>query len=119
MTTFVHQPLTLWATGDQIEVHAGFLAYGKDAPDAVEIVLPRHDGSDTIVSFMVDRVLLAGGLERPVTSGEITVQPHTRADWLTITLPIDGQARAFYADSVALRTFLNATAELVPLKVAA
>jgi hypothetical protein len=64
-------------------------------------------------------VILAAGLQRQASNGAITVQPHTMADWLVITLPIDGEMRGFYADAVVLRTFLDATAQLVPMDVAA
>lgn len=119
MTNFVHQPFTLWATGDRTKAHAGFLAYGVDAPHSVELVFPRHDGSDTAVSFWVDRAMLAAGLQRQVSNGAITVQPHTMADWLVVTLPIDGEVGDFYADAVVVRQFLDATSQLVRMDVAA
>ncbi|TYB69775.1 SsgA family sporulation/cell division regulator [Nonomuraea sp. PA05] len=118
-TDFVHQPFTLWGTGDQIEVHAAFLAYGKDCPNTVEVVFTRHDGSDSCSSYLVARAVLAAGLVRPASDGTFTVGPHARPDWLIVTLPMGEQARGYYADAVVLRAFLDATAQLVPMEVAA
>ncbi|GAA1749290.1 SsgA family sporulation/cell division regulator [Nonomuraea bangladeshensis] len=120
MSNFVHQAFTLWAVGTEIDSHCGFLAYGKDAPGVVEIVLPHHDGSGEATSYVVDRALLAIGLQRQASNGAIVVRPHnTRADWLIITLAAPGGAGDFYADAVVMRQFLAATAELVPMEVAA
>jgi aromatic ring-opening dioxygenase LigB subunit len=120
MTHFVHQPFTLWAVGIELDSHCGFLAYGIDAPNAVEIVLPHHDGTGDATSYVVDRALLAIGLQRRASNGAIVVSPHrTRADWLVVTLTAPSGAGDFYADAVVLRMFLDATAELVPLEVAA
>lgn len=116
MTNFVHQPFTLWATGAELDVHAGFLAYGKDAPATVELVFPLHDGSGDATSYTVPRELLAAGLQHCATWGEITVRPDDRPDWLVVTLPGLGD---FYADAVVVRAFLGHTAQLVPMDVAA
>ena len=116
MTNFVHQPFTLWATGSELEVHAGFLAYSVDTPTTVDLVFPLHDGSGGATSYRVPRELLAAGLQHCATWEGSTVQPHTMADWLVATLPDVG---SFYADAVVVRQFLDATAELAPLEVAA
>ena len=118
MTNFVHQPFTLWATGTELDVHAGFLAYSVDTPTTVDLVFPLHDGSGGATSYKVPRELLAAGLQHCATWGENTVRPDNRPDWLVVTLPV-GKASDFYADAVVVRQFLNATAELVPMGVAA
>jgi hypothetical protein len=118
MTNYVHQPFTLWATGTELEVHAGFLAYGKDDPATVELVFPLNDGSGDATSYKVPRELLAAGLQHRATWGENTVRPDDRPDWLVVTLPF-GKAGDFYADAVVVRTFLGHTAELAPMDVAA
>lgn len=120
MTNFVHQPFTLWVVGIEFDSHCGFLAYGKDAPSVVEIVLPHHDGTGDATSYVVDRALLAIGMQRRASNGAIVVRPHhSRADWLVVTLTTPAGPGDFYADAVLLRKFLDATTELVPLEVAA
>lgn len=119
MTNFVHTPFTLWATGIDLGVYAGFLAYGLDAPDTVELVFPRHNGSGDMITFKVPRELLAAGLQHNASKSGITIRPHSMADWLVVSLPIDGQEGDFYADAVVVRAFLDATADLVPMDVAA
>lgn len=116
MTTYVHQPFTLWATGTELDVHAGFLAFSVDAPTMVELVFPLHDGSGDATSYNVPRELLAAGLQHSATWGAYGVQPHSMDGWLVVTIPGRG---VFYADAVVVRKFLDATAELVPLEVAA
>ena len=118
MTNFVHQPFTLWATGTELEVHAGFLAYSVDSPSVVDLVFPLYDGSGDATSYKVPRELLAAGLQHCATWGEFTIRPDDRPDWLVVTLPF-GKAGDFYADAVVVRQFIDATAELVPMDVAA
>ncbi|MFD1547727.1 SsgA family sporulation/cell division regulator [Nonomuraea guangzhouensis] len=116
MTNYVHQPFTLWATGTELNVHAGFLAYGIDAPAMVELVFPLHDGSGEVTSYTVPRELLAAGLQHCASWRGFTVRPDDRPDWLVVTLPGLGD---FYADAVVVLQFLDHTAELVPMEVAA
>ena len=116
MTNYVHQPFTLWATGTELDTHAGFLAFGKDAPATVEMVFPHLDGSGEVTGYLVPRELLAAGLQHCASWGGFTVQPNDRPDWIVVTLP--GRSD-HYADAVVVRAFLDATAELVPMDVAA
>ena len=116
MTNFVYQPFTLWATGSELDVHAGFLAFSVDAPTTIELVFPLHDGSGDATSYQVPRELLAAGLQHSASWGGFAVQPHSMDDWLVVTIPGRGD---YYADAIVVRAFIDATAELVPLGVAA
>lgn len=119
MTNFVRQPFPLWPTGIDLSVYAGFLTFGIDAPDTIELLFPRHNGSGDVTRYTVSRELLCAGLQHNASKGGITVQPHAMDGWLVVTLPIDGQTADFYAEAAVVRQFLDATADLVPKDVAA
>lgn len=116
-TPAYEHPFTLWATGTELGFNPdGSIAYSTDAADTVKLAFPLDDGSDEATSYLVPRELLVAGLQHDASKDGFRVRPHSMAEWLVVTLPGLGD---FYADAVVVRAFLDATAELVPMDVAA